>query len=128
MLIYAPISVGELLDKISILELKLDEIYNTEQQKNIEHEHQLLIKIKNKLSFTEQVYELTHQLKEINQNIWRIENQKRSCEANKIFDDKFVSLSRELYFYNDKRGQIKKEINKLTGSEVVEEKKYTQYE
>lgn len=128
MLINAPISVGELLDKISILEIKLNQTSAAEQQKNINYEHRLLTHIRDNLCLSNNVYQLAAELKITNENIWRIENGKRSCEANKTFDNAFIQLSRELYIYNDKRGHIKKQINKIAGSEIVEEKMYTHYE
>ncbi|WP_154223141.1 DUF6165 family protein [Marinicella rhabdoformis] len=127
-LINTPISVGELLDKITILEIKSEKIKDAEKLKNINHELSLLTEIWSQGGFDgEKMAELRRQLKTVNQTLWVIEDDIRIKEKNQIFDDSFVQLARSVYFENDTRAQVKKDINKLTGSELVEEKSYEDY-
>lgn len=127
-LINTPISVGELLDKITILEIKSEKIKDAEKLKNINHELSLLTEIWSQGGFDgEEMAELRHQLKTVNQTLWVIEDDIRIKEKNKIFDDSFVQLARSVYFENDTRAKVKKDINLLTGSELVEEKSYEDY-
>lgn len=127
-LINTPISVGELLDKITILEIKSSKIKDTEKLKNINHELSLLTEIWNQGGFTgSEMDELRKQLKEVNQTLWVIEDDIRIKEKHKSFSDEFVQLARSVYFENDVRARVKKEINLLSGSELVEEKSYEDY-
>ena len=126
--IIVEVSIGELLDKISILEIKQEKIKDTEKLKFISNEHSILkrqldknIKTDNKLE------ELFQSLKEINAKLWVIEDDKRQCEKDKNFGEKFIKLSRDVHFLNDDRAKIKLEINNHTGSVIKEIKEYTSY-
>ena len=129
MKILAEISVGELFDKITILNIKTQKINDTEKLINIKNELNFLnnqassIIVKDQDSLTQNI----NKLQSINQELWDIENYKRECEANKDFGEKFIQLSRDVHFKNDIRAQIKKEINLLTDSIIVEEKEYSKY-
>ena len=129
MKILAEISVGELFDKITILNIKTQKINDTEKLSNIKNELNFLnnqassINVKDKVSLSQNI----NKLQSINEELWDIENHKRECEANKDFGEKFIQLSRDVHFKNDIRAQIKKEINLLTDSIIVEEKEYSKY-
>ena len=124
------VSNGELLDKLTILELKLSNISDVKKLTNIQKEHDELNPLAGQLfdSFGEKLKDLYKQLAEINSELWTIEDDIRECERNKDFGSDFVSLARAVYFTNDKRSEIKKSINLLTGSGFVEEKSYEDYE
>ena len=126
--ILVEVSVGELLDKISILEIKKERIKDSEKLKFINDEHGILkdqldqnVKSDNKLN------SLFQSLKEINAKLWVIEDDKRLCEKDKDFTEKFIKLSRDVHFLNDDRANIKLEINNYTGSKIKEIKEYTNY-
>ncbi len=123
MLISVPVSVGELFDKISILDIKTKKIKNKNDLKLIKYELSKLRKIvrDKKLSNTS-IKKKYKSLKLINQKLWNIENQKRKCEKLNKFDENFISLARKVYIFNDKRAFLKKEINRLSGSSIVEVK------
>ena len=129
MKILAEISVGELFDKITILNIKTQKIQDSEKLMNIKNELNFLnnqassINVKDQDSLTLNI----NKLQSINEELWDIENFKRECEANKDFGKKFIELSRDVHFKNDIRAQIKKEINLLTDSTIVEEKEYSKY-
>ena len=126
--ILTEISAGELLDKISILEIKLDKIKDKESLIEINKEYTSLSETKNSnISITKELENLTKQLKETNMKLWSIEDEKRMCEKNKDFGKKFIELARNVYLNNDKRARIKSEINKLLGSNIREIKKYINY-
>ena len=126
--INVPISPGELVDKITILEIKKEFIDDIKKQKNINHEYNLLMQIYNdNVSQTDGVESLKSDLKKINLSLWKIEDDIRDCERDKIFNDAFVELARSVYFTNDKRSKIKLEINLLLNSSLVEEKSYKDY-
>ena len=126
--ILTEISAGELLDKISILEIKLLKINNKERILQINKEYESLIETRNSnINFDKDLKILFIQLKEINLKLWDIEDNKRICEKNKDFGKVFVDLSRNVYLNNDKRAQIKSEINKLLGSNIKEVKQYVNY-
>ena len=126
--ILTEISAGELLDKISILEIKLDKIKDKESLIEINKDYASLRETKNSnISITKDLENLTKQLKETNTQLWSIEDEKRMCEKNKDFGKKFIELARSVYLNNDKRAKIKSEINKLLGSNIKEIKKYINY-
>ncbi len=129
MKILAEISVGELFDKITILNIKLKKINDTEKLKNIKTELEVLIEQSNKINLDnkEALNKNVQKLQEINEELWDIENIKRECEANKDFGESFVKISRDVHFKNDIRASIKKEINLLSDSKITEEKEYSKY-
>ncbi len=122
------VSIGELLDKISILEIKKEKIKDPDKQKFINEEYSVLKKQLDKnIKTSEKLNELFQSLKKINEKLWVIEDDKRECEKNKDFGEKFVKLSRDVHFFNDDRAKIKLEINNITGSKIKEIKEYTSY-
>ena len=122
------VSIGELLDKISILEIKLQKIKNPEKLRFIKDEYSILKnQLEKKIKSSGELNELYKSLKEINSKLWVIEDDKRLCEKEKKFDEKFIKLSREVHFLNDDRAKIKLEINNLTNSKIKEIKEYTNY-
>ena len=126
--ILTEISAGELLDKISILEIKLVKINDKESLLEINKEYNSLKETQNSnIKLTKNVENLINELKEVNLKLWDIEDNKRICEKNKDFGKVFVDLSRNVYLNNDKRAQIKSEINKLLGSNIKEVKQYVNY-
>ena len=126
--ILVEVSVGELLDKISILEIKQEKIKDPEKLKFINDEHSIL---KDQLDINvksdEKLNTLFQSLKDINAKLWVIEDDKRQYEKEKDFTEKFIKLSRDVHFLNDDRAKIKLEINNLTGSKIKEIKEYTNY-
>ena len=127
--ILVEISVGELLDKISILKIKKEKIKDTDKLKFVDDEYNILkdqldknIKVDNKLN------ELFDSLKNVNSKLWIIEDEKRLYEKNSDFGEKFVKVSRDIHFLNDERSKIKLEINNYTGSKIKEIKQYTSYQ
>ena len=126
--IIVEVSIGELLDKISILEIKKQKIKDTEKLRFISNEHLILKDQLNKnVKSDEKLEKLFNELKDINAKLWKIEDDKRECEKNKDFGDRFIKLSRDVHFYNDDRAKIKLEINNHTGSTIKEIKEYTSY-
>ena len=126
--ILTEISAGELLDKISILEIKLVKINDKESLLEINKEYNSLKETQDSnIKLTKNLENLIKELKEINLKLWDIEDNKRICEKNKDFGKVFVDLSRNVYLNNDKRAQIKSEINKLLGSNIKEVKQYVNY-
>tara|TARA_B100002052_G_scaffold84530_1_gene77639 strand:+ start:48 stop:437 length:390 start_codon:yes stop_codon:yes gene_type:complete len=126
--ILVEVSVGELLDKISILEIKKEKIKDSTKLKFIAGEYDVLKEqLKNNVKNDEKLNKLFLSLKEINSKLWVIEDDKRMCEKNSDFGEKFIELSRNIHFLNDKRAKIKLEINQLTGSKIREIKEYTDY-
>mgnify|MGYP001425461089 FL=1 len=126
--ILVEVSVGELLDKISILEIKSEKIKDPEKLNFIKDEYKIL---KNRLNTSIKNYNdiesLYNSLKEINSKLWVIEDDKRLCEKNSNFGEKFIKLSRDVHFLNDERSKLKLEINNKTGSKIKEIKEYTKY-
>ena len=123
-----PISLGELIDKITILKIKSNKINSNEAQKNIRLELEKLEHILNtKMSINTNLKNFEIKLSKINQTLWDIEDQLREKEREKKFDKKFISLARMVYYKNDERAKIKRMIHKSFGSELVEERSYTQY-
>ena len=126
--ILVEVSVGELLDKISILEIKQEKIKDSESLKFIKDEYDVLkSELDKNIKTDEKLKNLFNSLKDINSKLWVIEDDKRMCEKNKDFGEKFIKLSRDVHFLNDNRAKIKLEINKLTGSKIKEIKEYTSY-
>ena len=126
--ILVEVSAGELLDKISILEIKKEKIKNSEKLKFINNEYQILKEQLDKsIKSNEKIQKLFNSLKEINSKLWVIEDDKRLCEKNSDFGEKFIKLSRDVHFLNDERAKIKLNINDHTGSKIKEIKEYTGY-
>ena len=126
--IIVEVSVGELLDKISILEIKQDKIKDPEKLSFVNNEHSILKnQLKKNVKSDEKLEKLFQDLKDINAKLWVIEDDKRDCEKNKDFGEKFIKLSRDVHFLNDDRAKIKLEINNHTGSAIKEIKEYTSY-
>ena len=126
--IIVEVSIGELLDKISILEIKQEKIKDPEKLKFISNEHSILKnQLKNNVKSDDKLTKLYQSLKEINAKLWIIEDDKRQCEKDKDFGEKFIKLSRDVHFLNDDRAKIKLEINNHTGSTIKEIKEYTSY-
>jgi len=126
--ILAEVSVGELFDKISILEIKQEKIKDDKNLKFINDEYNVLKAELNKnIKNDDRLNNLFNSLKEINAKLWVIEDDKRMCEKNKDFGEKFIKLSRDVHFLNDERAKIKLKINNLTGSKIKEIKEYTNY-
>ena len=122
------VSVGELLDKISILDIKKDKITNTINLDLIKKEYDILkLEYDNKVKSDDKLSKMYSSLKEINSKLWIIEDEKRLCEKNSDFGKKFIKLSRDVHFLNDERAKIKLEINNYTGSKIKEVKQYTKY-
>jgi len=126
--ILVEVSVGELLDKISILEIKKERIKDPEKLKFINDEYKVLKdQLDKNVKSDEKIDKLFQSLKEINAKLWIIEDDKRLCEKNSDFSEKFIKLSRDVHFLNDDRSKIKLKINHHTGSKIKEIKKYTNY-
>ena len=126
--IIVEVSIGELLDKISILEIKQSKIKDSEKLKYINNEHSILKdQLEKNVKSDEKLNNLYRSLKEINAKLWIIEDDKMQCEKDKDFGEKFIKLSRDVHFLNDDRAKIKFEINNYTGSVIKEIKEYTGY-
>ena len=126
--IIVEVSIGELLDKISILEIKQEKIKDPEKLKFINNEHSILKdQLEKNVKSDDKLNDLYQSLKEINAKLWIIEDDKRQCEKDKNFGEKFIKLSRDVHFLNDDRAKIKLEINNHTGSVIKEIKEYTSY-
>ena len=125
--ILAEISLGELADKITILEIKMKKIVDKESLQILKKEYQSLKAIDLKDLDLDKYKKLFNELKSINESLWDIENEKRLLEKNSDFSDKFIKVSRDVHFMNDKRAKVKKEINRSFGSNIEEVKEYTKY-
>ena len=126
--ILVEVSIGELLDKISILDIKKDKIKDDIKLEHILREYKILKEeYDNKVKNDDKLLKLYTSLKEINSKLWVIEDEKRLCEKNADFGDEFIKLSRDVHFLNDERAKIKLEINIHTGSKIKEIKEYTKY-
>ena len=126
--IIVEVSVGELLDKISILEIKQEKIKDQEKLKFINLEHKILKdQLNQNVKTDEKLENLFQSLKDINAKLWVIEDDKRQCEKDKDFGEKFIKLSRDVHFLNDDRAKIKLDMNNHTGSKIKEIKEYTNY-
>ena len=127
MIINTPISLGELIDKISILVIKEKKIKDEKKNNLIREELTLLKKTLNEVANNNSINNYLNQLIDVNSTLWKIEEEIRDCEKNKKFDQKFIELARSVYITNDKRAEIKLEINNKFGSKIVEVKSYTKY-
>ena len=127
MIISTPVSLGELVDKISILHIKNINIKDEEKLKLIREELELLNQTLNKHIKKNDIQNYLDSLIEINSKLWVIEDEIRDCERNKKFDQTFIDLARSVYFTNDKRSEVKLEINKKFGSKIIEVKSYEEY-
>ena len=127
MIISTPVSLGELVDKISILHIKNINIKDDEKLKLIREELELLNQTLNKHIKKNDIQNYLDSLIEINSKLWTIEDDIRDCERNKKFDQTFIELARSVYFTNDKRSEVKLEINKKFGSKIIEVKSYEEY-
>ena len=126
--ILVEVSVGELLDKISILEIKSEKIKDPEKLNYIKDEYKILKdQLNTNIKNYNEIESLYNSLKEINSKLWVIEDDKRLCENNSEFGEKFIKLSRDVHFLNDDRARLKLEINNKTGSKIKEIKEYTKY-
>ena len=126
--IIVEVSIGEPLDKISILEIKQGKIKDPEKLKFINHEHSILKdQLEKNVKSDDKLDNLYKSLKKINSKLWLIEDDKRQCEKEKNFGEKFIKLSRDVHFLNDDRAKIKLKINDLSGSKIKEIKEYTKY-
>jgi len=122
------VSAGELLDKISILHIKLDKIKDKNSLDFIKNEYDVLIQERDKnIDLNDEINNLYIELKTVNEKLWIIEDEKRLCEKNSKFDEKFIQVSRDIHFLNDRRAVIKLNINKILGSNIKEIKLYTKY-
>lgn len=128
MIVKIPVSIGELVDKITILEIKKIKIKEKDKLKNINKEHKYLkVILRKKVKINKKIKDEIKNLKKINSMLWQIEDSKRLAEKNKKFDAAFIKNARNVYIYNDKRAKIKSDINSLTGSQIVEEKSYSNH-
>ena len=126
--ILSELSTGELIDKISILEIKLEKIKNKASQDEINKEYNILKEVQNSsIEMTEKLKTLLMEIKEVNLNLWNIEDKLRICEKNKDFGESFIKLARDVYLNNDNRSKIKSEINEVSGSNIKEIKQYVDY-
>lgn len=127
-IIMVEVGSGELVDKITILEIKSERISDRAKLKNVRHELDVLSQVRDtNLGDLTGLAELTQELKQINEALWEIEDDIRACEAEKDFGEKFIALARAVYVTNDKRADVKKQINLLTGATIIEEKSYTDF-
>lgn len=127
MTINVPTSDGELLDKITILELKMEYIQDEGKLSNVEKEYFTLNSLMNSLHLSTEIQNLRKQLKDINRTLWNIEDKIRVKEKNKQFDEEFIELARSVYITNDERARVKREINVALESDLIEEKQYDDY-
>jgi len=126
--ILSEISAGELIDKMSILEIKLDKIKSKNSQDEISKEYKALKESRDSnIKMTEKITELSKEIKKVNLNLWNIEDKIRICERDKNFGKEFIELSRSVYLNNDKRAKIKSDINEILGSNIREIKQYSDY-
>ena len=126
--ILSEISAGELLDKISILEIKLEKVKDKTALEEVNKEYKILKEVQNSsIEVTEKLKILFKEIKELNLNLWNIEDKLRICEKNKDFGQNFIKLARDVYLNNDKRSRIKSKINEVSGSNIKEIKQYVDY-
>ena len=122
-MVLVPVSIGELIDKLTILEIKIERITSTEKRDMALNEFKVLWEIYNSISYKcpDETYK---ELKKVNETLWDIENKKRNCERRQIFDSQFIMLARNVYIFNDKRAEIKRHINTLSESDIIEVKEH----
>ena len=126
--ILTEISAGELLDKISILEIKLEKVKGKTNQEEINKEYKILKEVQNSsIKVSEKLKVLFKEIKVVNLNLWNVEDKLRICEKNKDFGQNFIKLARDVYLNNDKRSRIKSKINEVSGSNIKEIKQYVDY-
>jgi len=126
--ILTEISAGELLDKISILEIKIEKIKNQDLKNHVKEEYNMLNQAKEKsIEMTPHITKLYLELKQTNLKLWQIEDEIRLCEKNSDFKEKFIKLARDVYINNDTRSSLKRSINQKLGSNIIEVKEYTKY-
>ena len=126
--ILSEISAGELLDKISILEIKLEKVKDKTNQEEINKEYKILKEVQNSsIKVSEKLKVLFKEIREVNLILWNVEDKLRICEKNKDFGQNFIKLARDVYFNNDKRSKIKSKINEVSGSNIKEIKQYVDY-
>ncbi len=122
------VSPGELIDKITILEIKSERIKDVEKLKNVRMELATLVACRDlAIEASPELAELTIELKQVNESLWQIEDQIRECERHRDFGPKFIELARSVYKSNDRRSALKRQINELLGSRLIEEKSYSEY-
>jgi hypothetical protein len=126
-MITVPVSIGELIDKLSILHVKKIKIFNEEKLSFINKEFELLYQMSSDYFTDDEVLKLYHQLIEINSKLWEVEDELRILESSKNFDSSFIELARKVYYTNDERFSLKNKINEITNSEVREQKDYINY-
>ena len=126
-MIYIPVSVGELIDKLSILQVKKNKISNEEKLILVNKEFELLYNLSSVYLDSNEIETLYHQLCEVNEKLWDVEDELRILETKKLFDLDFIELARKVYFTNDERFRLKNEINLITDSEIREVKEYVKY-
>jgi hypothetical protein len=123
-----PVAVGELIDKITILEIKSERIGDDAKLRNIRAELNMLAQVRDEhVAPGKEIKRLTHELKHVNEGLWEIEDEIRDCERRRDFGQKFIELARSVYQTNDLRSQLKRKINEASGSRIVEEKSYAAY-
>ena len=126
--VLSEISPGELLDKISILEIKLEKVKDKDRQKRIKNEYDILKKVQNSsIEMSDKIKDLYRSVSNVNIKLWDIEDKIRICEQNKNFGENFIELARGVYFKNDERAKFKNEINEILGSNIREVKQYVDY-
>jgi hypothetical protein len=123
----APVSVGELLDKITILDIKRERILDAAKRANVEREYAALVESRDRLALSRAIMPLVAELKKVNETLWEIEDDIRECEAKSDFGPRFITLARSVYKQNDKRAALKAEVNKLCNSALREEKSHKHY-
>lgn len=126
--ILVPVSPGELIDKITILQIKQKRISDPAKRENVDRELKLLLEVRDQhVAASAELDRLTRELTIVNTKLWQIEDDIRQCESEQEFGQRFIELARSVYFNNDRRAQLKRAVNKLLGSDLIEEKSYVDY-
>jgi hypothetical protein len=126
-MVNVPVSVGELIDKLSILQVKKGKVKNSDKLKFIEKEYGLLLSMSSEYFNNVDIISTYKELVDVNTKLWEVEDELRVIENTKVFDDKFIELARAVYYTNDERFRLKDKINNLTNSEIKEQKDYKEY-